>query len=711
MTASTPDHGTHRPAPDVLLRLDAWIGRHARVTAGVLYVLALALRVRHLLAYRDSLLAQVSLMDEAYYHAEAWNLVRGVPQASDSWFMTPLYPYFLSLIFRVAGDSTTAVYLVQMILGASAAPLAFVLARRLVPNLGAIVAGLAVASFAPVVFFESLMLVEWLVLVAWLAAATAAVRLPQGRIHALAAGAFLGLATLGRGSNALLLVPFVLWFAWRNRGRVAQRFTARPAVRQAMRVVAGWTCVMLPLFLYNVTHAEQPVLLTANAGFNLYVGNGPGATGIFRLPDGIDLAADPLALRYAQRQIGRRVTASEASRFWARETWSWVNDHPLGTLQLFLWKLALFWNRFPIPQVESFATVAPLFPLGHAPYWSHYAIFPLGLIGMLLALARALRRGAGRDHASLFVAAGIAVFAGSIALFFITDRYRIAAMPHLIVLSVYTLLGVAQFLWSGRRVAALGVVLAATIAFLLTDPGRLRVDLERVDRDLAVHDALRLAKAGAFDAAIETYGRALRSAPEDADLRDGIARLYARAGRDTLAIAILEELVHDPDLRDEAQLARSWYNLGNVYRRSGRNRDAVVAYQRALALDDRRESAWNNLGEAYRALGDTLAAADAYRRAIAIVPGHEQALNNLGALRASQGDARDAEARFRAAVAANPRYVPAWTNLALLLTGGERYREALEAWRMILVLEPDNALARQALDAAAEAGLVETENP
>ncbi len=98
-------------------------------------------------------------------------------------------------------------------------------------------------------------------------------------------------------------------------------------------------------------------------------------------------------------------------------------------------------------------------------------------------------------------------------------------------------------------------------------------------------------------------------------------------------------------------------------------------------------------------------------RAIEIVPGHEQALNNLGALRASQGDAHAAEAGFRAAVQANPRYVPAWTNLAILLTGNARYREALDAWRMIRALDPDNAVAQQALDAAAEAGLIEAEEP
>ena len=684
----------------------------------LLYVGALVLRWLHWRVYKESLLARVFLMDEAYYHAEGWNLVRGVPPASDSWFMTPVYPYFLSLVFRVTGDSPPGAYAVQMLAGAVAAPLAFVLARRLMSNVWALAAGVAVASFAPMIFFESLFLVEWFILVTWLAATTLLVRAPHGRLHAFFGGTLLGLATLGRGSNALLMLPLALWLVWRNLGagptdgtrravRMSRRVWASPATRQAARFIAGWAVVLLPLFSYNLTHAQQPLLFTANAGFNLYLGNGPDATGIFQLPERIDLAQDPLALRYVQRHTGKPTTASEASRFWTLETWKWVRQHPFMTLRLFVWKLVLFWNQFEIPQVESFRSVAPMFPLGRAPYWSHNWMLPVGLVGALLMFINAVRRMRTKpedldpaDRNGLLVAAGVSLYAVSIALFFITDRYRIAAMPQLIVLSLYTCCRIDSNLRTGSRAAALGIALSAGLAMLLTHPDLLHVDRAKVQRDLLVHDALRFANAGAFDAAVEAYELALAGAPDDPDLRDGVARLYARAGRDTLAITTLLDLLR------VQESARSWYNLGNVYRRVERNADAVAAYRRALELEPRREAAWNNLGESYRALGDTAAAADAYLHAIAIVVGHEQALNNLAALRAAQGDARAAESGFRAAVAANPRYVPAWTNLAILLSGSARYAEALEAWRMIQTLDPDNALAQRALDGAAKAGLI-----
>jgi tetratricopeptide (TPR) repeat protein len=687
-----------------LQRLAALVDAHPGATALGLYVLAAGLRAWHLSAYHHTLLSHVFLMDEAYYHAEAWNLVRGVPNVSDAWFMTPLYPVFLSLLFRVVGDAPTAVYAVQLALGALAAPLTWILARRVVPPAWALIAGVGMACYAPVVFFESLLLVEWMVLLALLAATCCAVCMRARPAAAAVCGACLGLAVLGRGSNLLLAVPFGIWFARRDGTRAAALCIGTAAL------------VLAPLLVYNARHATQPLLLTANAGFNLYIGNGPEATGIFVVPDRLDLQQDPLALRTVQRQTGRRVTASAASRFWLQTTWKWVREHPGRTAKLAAWKELLFWNRFGFPQVESFETAARDQPLGRFPFWSSHAIFPLGLLGIGIASWRGVRarrrpaaapRGAAvaaaRDRvaAAALVATCTGLYSLSIALFFITDRYRMGAVPGLMVLSTLALAALAEAFAARERRRVVLLVLLGTAAFGFTAPGLLRIDQPRVQRDLHVHEALRFAKAGQFAPAIREYQEALRQAPADPELRDGLGRMYSRAGNDSLAIRTLEGL-----LRDAPGLARSWYNLGNVYRRAGRNADAVHAYRRAVDLDPRREAAWNNLGETYRVLGDTAAAARAYQRALDIVPAYEQAVNNLAALRAAQGDARAAETGFRAAIAANPRYVPAWTNLAILLADTGRKEAAVAAWGEILRLDPENTRARRALhdlDAAHDA--------
>ncbi len=689
MPSSAVEQGPKRLLSRLDARLDAWLQRHELLAGAGLYAVALALRLLHLLTFRHTLTARVFMMDPAYYHEEAWNLVRGIPNASDSYFMTPLYPFFLSLLYRVAGDATTLVYALQLSLGALTAPFVFALSQRAMPRPWAALTGLAVASFAPIVFFEALLLVEWLVLLALLAASVAAVRRPARRLHAWLAGACLGIAVLGRGSNVLLVPVFLVWFALRGGSR---------RLSQAGSALLGCLVVLAPLFAYNLRHAEQPLLLTANAGFNLYIGNGPEATGLFVLPPDFDFAQDPLALRYVQRETGERATASVASRFWLRKTWDWVRPRPGRALELLAWKWVLFWNRFSFPQVESFETATRGLPLSRFPFWHGYVMLPLGFLGIVLGLGARVRAGRGRGEALeraecvVFVAACTLVYAASIALFFVTDRYRMPAVPWLVLLTGYALWRFVAAWRAGARKQVLGLALAGVLFFVLTAPQRIGVDRDRVRRDILVHSALRYAQAGLFDAAVDEYAQAWRAAPRDADLRDGMARMLDRSGRDSLARQAFRDL-----LRNEPQFARGWYNYGNFLRRSGRHAEAVVAYQRSVELEPRREGAWNNLGESYRALGDTLAAAQAYEQALALVPGYEQALNNLGALRGAQGQAAAAEAGFRAAVAANPRYLPAWTNLGVLLTNQGRFDEAVATWERLRVLDSGDSLAAQVL--------------
>jgi tetratricopeptide (TPR) repeat protein len=583
-----------------------------------------------------------------------------------------------------------APFAVQLLLGAFAAPLVYVIAARAVRPVTALLAALAIAGFAPLVFFEALYLVEGLVLLSLTAAIAAGVGLGKPVHAAVLAGAALGVAVLGRGSNLLVALPLAAWFLW---GRASGGLPGRR--RAALAFLLTLAAVLTPLLLHNLSRAGRPFLLTANAGFNLYIGNGPDATGIFVRVPGLDLQQDPLTLRYVQRRVHRPVTASAVNDYWNARTRAWVRTHPGRTLQLFLWKLLLFWNRLSIPQVEGFESAAAGTVLAQAPYWRSFAFLPLALVGVAVALVSWVRRARRGEldataRVRAFLAACAVAYSISIAFFFITDRYRVPILPVLIVLAACTVEGLAATSARGRRRWLPAAALVVTTAFALTDPGLLGVDERRMRRDLYVHAALRFAAAEQFDAAVGAYRRALGLDPEDAEVRDGMARMLARAGEDSLALLQYRALLHDrPDH------AVSWYNYGNLLRRLGRRTAALDAYRRSAALDSTREAVWNQMGEVQRAAGDTVQAAASYRRALAIAPAYEQALNNLAALRATQGDAHAAEAGWRAALAANPRYLPALQNLAVLLGDSGRSDEALVYWKRAVAIDPDNETARR----------------
>jgi tetratricopeptide (TPR) repeat protein len=353
-----------------------------------------------------------------------------------------------------------------------------------------------------------------------------------------------------------------------------------------------------------------------------------------------------------------------------------------------------------IPQVEGFESAASGSVLAKPPFWHSFAFLPLALIGIAATAVPLARRGRGAQAAlspsqrrRMLLAASTLVYSVSIALFFVTDRYRVPILPLLMLLAVDALVVIGSAIAAPRRRLLPLLLVAVAVVFFVTDPARLGVDQRRLRRDLHVHTALRYAQAQHFDAAVTEYRAALSLDPQDADTRDGWARMLGRAGQDSAALNAFQSLLHDhPDD------ARAWYNLGNLYRRLRRIEPARAAYERSLALEPNRETAWNHLGEVYRAMGDTARAARCYQRALAVVPAHEPALSNLAALRAQQGHAAEAEAGWRAALAANPRHLPSLVNLAILLTESGRTAEALPLWQRALSVDPDNELARRVLE-------------
>ncbi|HEX2833330.1 MAG TPA: hypothetical protein VHW00_09965 [Thermoanaerobaculia bacterium] len=91
--------------------------------------------------------------------------------------------------------------------------------------------------------------------------------------------------------------------------------------------------------------------------------------------------------------------------------------------------------------------------------------------------------------------------------------------------------------------------------------------------------------------------------------------------------------------------AEAVFNAGVFLAQSGRTKEAIVFYERALAARPNFAAAWNRLGEAKRECGDGLGAIDAFRRTLDIDPAHPRARESLvGALRAMGNE--DEAARY-----------------------------------------------------------------
>src|SRR5262249_23487742 len=109
------------------------------------------------------------------------------------------------------------------------------------------------------------------------------------------------------------------------------------------------------------------------------------------------------------------------------------------------------------------------------------------------------------------------------------------------------------------------------------------------------------------------------------------------------------------------------YNLGLVYQRVNRRKDAEASYKKATQL----------------------------------APNAAEPYNALGTLKASEGKRDEAERLYRQSLQKNPKLLAARHNLALLLDDEQnRQKEAIDLWRENLQQSPDYLPSRLSLAGA-----------
>ncbi len=129
---------------------------------------------------------------------------------------------------------------------------------------------------------------------------------------------------------------------------------------------------------------------------------------------------------------------------------------------------------------------------------------------------------------------------------------------------------------------------------------------------------------------------------------------------------------------------------GETLLATGKPKEAIVVFQRALAARPGDVRALLGLGRAAGAAGDTPAAEAALRRATELEPSFA-AFNQLAALYYTRGRYGEAADMFRRASQAAPDSYSALGNLGGVETMRCNYPAALAAYRMALALDPKNA--------------------
>lgn len=598
--------------------------RRVRWLLALVLAVAFLLRLTYLLEASRAPDFAVPQFEAQYHDYWARALVTGdwTPPAgvtdpeirSRPFFRPPGYPYFLAGVYALLGPGYLWPRLVQLLLGVGACALVFAVGRRLAGD-GVGLGGAALYAVAWVpIFFEAELLAPSLLVFLLLLALVAALRwrAVPGFGWAVAAGGLLGMAALVR-PNVLLLPPiFLLWGAWLFRRRGG--WTGWRPLLHGVAFAAAVVVAVAPATWRNRAVAGEWVLVTSNAGVNLFVGIHPesdGTTpGVPELGEMTGLAGwdsfdYPKVAAAVEREVGREMTDSEVSRYFTRRALDHAFEHPGQVLALTARKAALFFGPAEVSNNKVLSMErrrSPTLRLGLG-FATLLALAVAGLGAGAFDLRRgaepagdgAARRRAVEVAALLLLFA--AIYAASFLPFFVAARFRVPIVP---VLAVFGGWGLAA-VWRAARERRFRHVGAALLLLVL----------------------LRAATGVAW----VPY----RDDPALWHFRRGL--LHQQQGDVARAVEELRRAVALDPGDDQAHLA-----LAVSLAAAGRPEEAAAEYRAHLAVDPTSVTAHNNLAMLLAGRGELDAAVDHWRAALALDPERVGVLANLALALATHPD-------------------------------------------------------------------------
>ncbi len=592
-------------------------------------------------------LVTVPMLDSRDYHDWAVKLVSGNPGWGETYWMGPLYPHLLALVYWVFGIGNMAISILQLMLSVLNIWLVYVLAQEFLDDPKAhwtppLAAGIFALYGAPV-FYAGLILMATLVTTLYLLVARQTLR--AWRTNTLSSwlvlGLLIGFTGLARGNILLLLATLPLLVFKRNK-------SAGTRLKKTMAFILAGLVVLVPVTVRNYVVADDFVILTSNGGINLLIGQQIAHHGMFGpIMEKSQAQYDASMKIPLERERGRSLKGSEISRILTRQAVAEFKDN-LGAMPMhYLRKGYRFWNGYELPQIFSYD------------YWHEQMpalkilVFPFTLLAALGLWGTGLIPRGGR--LVMFLLLG--TYFLSLLPFFPTSRYRIPLAPLLAISTAVFIIRVWQMKGPMQRRWLLVAVF--TVVALL--PRWANLSRAEVHWQVHLHEASRASRRHDLKTTLAKGRQAEEVRPGLADTPYHLA-LY------------LEEMEAWPQAMAALQLAAGRspldplipYRVGDYQSQQGQLAEALDSYGHAANLDPQWPLPWLKAGLNLRTAGQMDDAIDALEKAYALSPGNHQIRSNLASAYAVMGQFDEARILLEKLVIDFPLYVNAWYNLAMV---------------------------------------------
>jgi tetratricopeptide (TPR) repeat protein len=428
--------------------------------------------------------------DMHFYNEWAQQILHGRLTNHLAFYGSPLYAYWLAFLYKVFGYGPFVPGFLQACFDAGTATLLYKLslrifgsvevAERISPdnqawnflhqNRPAVIGWLSAAAwtfFVPAQAYAIILMptaatvfVFWFLI--WQIVKRAEAPSP---LRCLSYGVVIGVTAMAV-PTIFFVIPLLLGALFsraplekEKRSRWRERLTA------AALLFLGIGLGTSPAWVHNYFVARDPVFLSAHGGINFWIGNNPEATGYPHFPGLRAGQASMLedSINLAQAAAGRPLKRAEVSAYWAAKGRAYVAADFAGWLKLVGRKIFNFWNAF---EYDDLSVITKLREAGIVWPGLHFGmVAALAIPGIFLSLATfpALR----------WVAAAVLMQMLAVIPVFVTERYRIAAAPGLILFAafgVWTLW--ANCVMARGKPVALQIVLLALATVFVSWPQR-----------------------------------------------------------------------------------------------------------------------------------------------------------------------------------------------------------------------------------------------
>ena len=355
---------------------------------------------------------------------------------------SPIYSYFLAVIFKIFGENLNYVLGFQMVWGVLAIAVFYKTAKLLFQNVwvGLVAASLA-AFYGPFLCYEGLIKRDILIAYSFLFGLYSLLRGLNSHqaLNFFLAGLSIGFATILRPHILpMFLVIYLMW-------DVPRDFQFPKKLNGLF--ILGLLIMILPLAIRNNALGRNDILSSPDPEI-FWIGNTYDSSGI-------DYVILDSTKSLSQETQGRVLKTFQV---FLRE----IKLHPLSYGELYLRKIKMFFNGYEIPGNVNFQLYRELNKSLRWALFDFKIICPLALLGLILAYKKF-------PYISLLYLFLISLSL-NILVFHIQSRYRIVVVPFFLLFASYTLYSFYQFLKQREFLKFIQLFLLLGFMFLLTKP-------------------------------------------------------------------------------------------------------------------------------------------------------------------------------------------------------------------------------------------------